>query len=95
MSDEQPFVLSIETDAGTYRHGFHLGTDEPLARNFAEKAFHHHRPRIGTRIVTVALMHMDRIFDVYDGDKWFNDLAVAPTTRSNPDKHRASGRKRR
>lgn len=26
------YVLSIETDAGTYQHGFHLGTDSEIAR---------------------------------------------------------------
>lgn len=31
-----PFVLSIEpTGKPAYQHGFHLGTDEPLARQIA------------------------------------------------------------
>ena len=65
------FILSIETDAGTYRHGFHLGTDETNAREIAEGAFRW-APRQdkapgATRIVTVALLQEGRLFDVYGG----------------------------
>lgn len=72
----QVFCLSIETDAGTYQHGFHLGSDERVARNIAEETLKHARPKIGTRIVTVALMRDHRIFDVYGGT-WCNADAEA------------------
>jgi hypothetical protein len=66
------FVLSIETDAGTYMHGYHLGTIESVARSCAEEAFKKMRPKIGTYIVSVALKHADGFFDVYDG-QWSSE----------------------
>ncbi|MBS3648831.1 hypothetical protein KEU06_09455 [Pseudaminobacter sp. 19-2017] len=70
----QPFTLSIETDAGTYRHGFHLGTIERLARELAEEICLKRRPQRGTRIVTVALCRFESIVDVFDGKDWSNAL---------------------
>lgn len=67
------FTASVETDAGTYRHGYHLGTQEDLARNIIEEIARG-APRMGTRIVTVALMKDGKIEDVYDGRDWVNDL---------------------
>jgi hypothetical protein len=66
-----PFVLSIETTAGqSVQHGFHIGTDERLARQVAEEKFNA-RVKHGLPIVTVALMRHGRIVDVFDG-RWFN-----------------------
>jgi hypothetical protein len=57
-----PFILSIEPVAGpTYRHGFHLGTDEAVARKFAEDVFG------ALPVRTVALIRDQRIVDVFDG----------------------------
>jgi hypothetical protein len=70
---QEPFVLSIETDVGTYQHGFHLGTDERWARSFAEDSYLKLQPKIGTVIKTVALMRNKKILDVFDGT-WFNSL---------------------
>jgi hypothetical protein len=66
-----PFCLSIETTSGkSEQYGFHLGTDEKLARQIAEEKFNA-RVRHGLPVVTVALMRR-KIVDVFDG-KWFND----------------------
>jgi hypothetical protein len=70
-----PFTLSIETDAGTYQHGYHLGTQEPLARAIAENIFAKYRPRQGSRIVTVALKWEHKMFDVYDGE-WSSERDI-------------------
>ena len=69
-----PFILSIETTAGqTFQHGYHLGTDERLARQIAEEKFH---MRVAARIptVTVALMRAGKIVDVFDGE-WQSERA--------------------
>lgn len=68
----QTFTLSIETDAGTYQHGCHLGTIERVARECAEEIFAKRIPKIGTRIVTVALIREGKMFDCFDG-RWAND----------------------
>jgi hypothetical protein len=66
-----PFVLSIETTSGqSIQHGFHLGTDERLAREIAAEKFHA-RVRHGLPVVTVALLRDRKLVDVYDGT-WFN-----------------------
>jgi hypothetical protein len=70
----EPFVLSIETDAGTFQYGFNLGRQTDIARGVAEGIYKNmdvgaYRPHMGaTRIVTVALMQQGRVFDVYDGE---------------------------
>lgn len=66
------YTLSIETDAGTYQHGYHLGTIENVARDMAGYIYGRFTPRIGTRIVTVALMLDGRMVDCFDGH-WFDD----------------------
>lgn len=69
------FTLSIEETAGTSRqHGFHLGTDERLARQIAEEKFHAMRKH-AMPIVTVALIREHRLFDVYDGC-WHSQYAI-------------------
>ncbi len=66
-----PFCLWIETTPGkSVQHGFHLGTDEKLARQIAEEKFNA-RVEHGLPVVTVALMRNRKIVDVFDG-KWFN-----------------------
>ena len=59
-----PFTLSIEETAGKSRqHGFHLGTDENLARALIEEkmqAFHNFK----MPIITMALMRNRKIIDV-------------------------------
>jgi hypothetical protein len=66
-----PFILSIEpVDGETYVHGYHLGTDERVARLIAAEHWQH-PARNGKPIRTVALMRFEnnqrRIIDVYDG----------------------------
>ncbi len=62
-----PFTLSIEpTGKPAFQHGFHLGTDERVARQFAEEIF---RTRNNTHrdTCTVALIRDRKIVDIYDG----------------------------
>ena len=71
-----PFTLSIEpTGKPAVQYGFHLGTDERVARQLAEEIFH--KNRTYGPICTVALMRDRKIADVYDGrwssEIWFND----------------------
>jgi hypothetical protein len=66
------YCLSIETDAGSYMHGFHLGTDESIARKCAETICLHYTPRMGTRIATVGLVAHGKLVDVFDGSGWVN-----------------------
>ena len=77
MTDVSPFCLSIEpTEGKTFQYGFHLGTDERLARVIAVEKFQQRnaagaeRPELFTR--TVALMRNRRIVDVYDG-RWSSE----------------------
>lgn len=67
------FTASIETDAGTYVHPFHLGTDEKVARSLCEELYHLRKPKQGTVIKTVALLRDRRFVDCYDW-KWSSDL---------------------
>ncbi len=64
----KPFVLSIESLDGEVRiHGFHLGTDEAVAREIAAEMWGSTR-----ELRTVALMRDGRIVDVFDG-RWSSD----------------------
>ncbi len=66
------FTLSIEaTEGQSFQHGFHLGTDERLARQIAEEKFNA-RVGAGMPTVTVALMRAGKIIDVFDGN-WSSD----------------------
>lgn len=61
------FTLSIEDVAGhSFQHGYHLGTDEQIARQIAVEKFHarieHKLP-----VVTVALLRGNKMVDCYDG----------------------------
>jgi hypothetical protein len=69
-----PFILSIETTSGqSQMHGFHLGTDERLARQIAEEKFHA-RVAYGLPVVTVALFRNGKMVDCYGG-RWFSEEA--------------------
>jgi hypothetical protein len=69
------FTLSIEETAGnSFLHGFHLGTDERLARQIAEEVFNA-RVKYGQPIVTVALIRDRKLVDVFDGT-WSYDHAA-------------------
>lgn len=65
----QPFILSIQPVAGaSFQHGFHLGTDEAVARRIAEERFEN-RNLLGMHTRSVALIRDDEIWGVYDG-RW-------------------------
>ena len=62
------FTLSIETTVGNcHQYGFHIGTDEKLARQTAKEKFHARRKH-DLPVVSVGLMRLGRIIDWYDGD---------------------------
>ncbi len=71
---EVPFLMSIETTHGvSERDGFHLGTDERVARKLCEERYHG-RVNFGMPVVTVALLDARwRMIDCYDGDCWSSD----------------------
>ncbi len=70
-----PFILSIEpTGERSFIHGYHLGTDECLARKLAEEHFHD-RNDAGFHTCTVALIRDRRLVAVYDGE-WSNKAPV-------------------
>ena len=61
------FTLSIEpTGKSAFIHGFHLGTDEALARQIAAEMFTARNARKDWTC-TVALIRDRKIFDVFDG----------------------------
>ena len=67
---DSPFTLSIEdTEGHSFQHGFHLGTDEKLARQIAEEKYHA-RVKHGLPVITVALMRQGKMVDCYGG-YWF------------------------
>ena len=70
----QPFTLSIEDVAGhSFQYGFHLGTDEKLARQIAEEKFRG-RVQFGLPVVTVALFCGAKMVDCFLGDCWQSQL---------------------
>lgn len=63
-----PFTLSIEPTGGrSFIYGYHLGTDEALARLLAEERFYV-RNAAGEHTCTVALIRDGRLIAVYDGE---------------------------
>jgi hypothetical protein len=63
------FTLSIEpTEGKSFQYGFHLGTDERLARQIAEEKFRE-RNGAGLWTRTVALIRERRMVDCFDG-RW-------------------------
>lgn len=67
------YSASVETDAGTYQHGYHLGTIETIARACVWD-ISKMRPKNGTHIKTVALIFDGRIIDVFDGKEWMSEI---------------------
>lgn len=67
MTKPEVFTLSIETDEGTYVHGFHLGTIVRVAKQVAEDIWAKRIPKQGTCIKTVALMREGKSY-VFDGE---------------------------
>jgi hypothetical protein len=68
------FTLSIEDQPGSsFRHPFHLGTIEQVARDCAERAYFD-RVYSGQPVVTVALIRDRKLFDCFDGFTWSSDL---------------------
>lgn len=68
-----PYLLSIEpTGKKSYIHGYHLGTNEKIAREFAEYLFRA-RNNCNQFTTSVALMREGKIVDVYDG-AWHSEL---------------------
>lgn len=65
------YTLSIETDAGTYQDSFHLGTDLRIAKAFAKEAYSKRIPKIGTRIISVAVKLDGKLVEIFDGE-WCN-----------------------
>jgi hypothetical protein len=72
-----PFLLSIEPVGGkAYTHGYHLGTDEKIAREFAQELWT--RVNNGIGCTTVALIRERRIYDVWDGVQWVSEIHAGP-----------------
>lgn len=67
------FTMTIEPVTGgpAVEHGFHLGTDETVARQLAEERCRH---GVAPEARTVALHRDGRIIDVFDGGEWQSDL---------------------
>jgi hypothetical protein len=62
------FTLLIETTVGNcHQYGFHLRTDEKLARQIAKEKFQARRKQ-DLLVVSVALTRLGRMIDRYDGD---------------------------
>jgi hypothetical protein len=74
--DTTTFLLSIEPMEGkAYRHGFHLGTIESIAREIAVEKFQVLNAN-GKPTRTVALIRGGRMFDCFDG-KWSSEYDIA------------------
>lgn len=73
MKQMSPFTMSIEPVIGTsYQHGFHLGTQEKLARQICEERF--------TRgdCKTVGLKQDGKLIDMFYGNgEWHNAMLDA------------------
>jgi hypothetical protein len=69
-----PFTMSIEfAPLQSRQHGFHLGTDEKLARQIVTEKY---AAMLKTEqpVVTIALMRNGHIVDVWDGSQWSSDI---------------------
>lgn len=67
------FRATIETadGKGFFAHGFHLGTDEAIARKCAEDLMSlSYYPAV---VKTVSLVKDGALFDVFDGKAWDSD----------------------
>lgn len=68
------YTMSIEAEPMKGKqHGFHLGTQEAIARQMVEEKFHG-RVKAGIPTITIALIYKNRIVDVYDG-MWSSEYA--------------------
>lgn len=68
MTKSSTFTLSIEpTGKPAFVHGFHLGTDEAVARKIAVEMFNA-RNNAGEHTTTVALILDRKLFAIYDGE---------------------------
>lgn len=80
----QTFELSIETTEGkAERYGFHLGTDEQVARSIVQDKFQAY-VAAGKPIVTMALIRGHKMVDCYDG-QWMSgaEQAINPYDPKN------------
>lgn len=69
----RPFTASIEVTEGvSHQHGFHLGTDEKIARSFC-KDIYQMRVKAGKPVVTIGLMQEGKLVDCFYGDRWHWD----------------------
>lgn len=68
------FTLSIAYSDGspTRQHGFHLGTDEKMARDLAVREWQRQK-RNGTDVATVALHRHGKMYAVFDGAFWSDE----------------------
>ena len=68
-----PYYMSIETVEGkSFQHGFHLGTDEVMARALCEEKF---KARVENNMptITIALISSEgKLVDTFYGDRWHN-----------------------
>jgi hypothetical protein len=71
------YTMSIEAEEGkAWQHGFHLGTEEALARQIVEEKFQA-RVKHDLPVVTIALLRDRKVVDVFDG-RWFNSYSAFP-----------------
>lgn len=67
-------VDSQQTEGKARLHPYHLGTQEPLAREIVAEIYEN-RAKHGQPVVTVALMRAGKIVDVYHGrGEWSSTL---------------------
>lgn len=67
------YCLSIEpTGKPSYQYGYHLGTDERLARSIVEEKFAAMNAA-GFGVCTMALVLDREVVDVFDG-RWSSDV---------------------
>jgi len=73
LSQPAPFVLSIEPCNGpVYQHGYHLGTDEKVARWFAAEMYR--RVNDARGCYTTALIRNGQLVDTFDGRDWHSEI---------------------
>jgi hypothetical protein len=73
MTNSSPFTLSIEQPLSTDQYGYHLGTDEKLARQIILEKMQA-RIKYNMPVISMALMRDRKIVDVlYRDCKWHSD----------------------
>lgn len=68
-TEKSTITMTLETDAGTYQHPWHLGTEEGIARFIAEEYMTNRTPKRGRVIATIALHRNGSIIDVLSSDE--------------------------